>query len=155
VRPGVVPGNRLDTETSGKVAEADGQLGNCGVIPPYLRLWYYGIRVSLELRVGMMDTVGLQEPEVDAERPKVLEEFRVRTRIGRKGRIVIPAPMREAMGIAEGDVLDLRVVDGELRFSTLQSRIRRAQERARRIIKPGVSLSEELSAERREAAKRE
>jgi antitoxin PrlF len=102
-----------------------------------------------------METVELQEPKVEGKQAEAAEELRIRTRIGRKGRIVIPASMREALGIAEGDVLDLRVADGELRFSTLQSRIRRAQERARRIIKPGVSLSEELSAERREAAKHE
>jgi AbrB family looped-hinge helix DNA binding protein len=62
-----------------------------------------------------MKTVGLQEPKVGGEQSKVVEELRVRTRIGKKGRIVIPAPMREALGMAEGDVLDLRVVDGELR----------------------------------------
>jgi AbrB family looped-hinge helix DNA binding protein len=102
-----------------------------------------------------MKTVGLQEPKVGGEQSKVVEELRVRTRIGKKGRIVIPAPMREALGMAEGDVLDLRVVDGELRFSTLQSRIRRAQEWVRGIVPPGVSLADELSAERREAAKHE
>jgi len=49
----------------------------------------------------------------------------------------------------------LRVVDNELRLSTLRSRIKRVRERARRYIEPGVSLSEELSAERRKAAKHE
>jgi AbrB family looped-hinge helix DNA binding protein len=82
-------------------------------------------------------------------------ELRARTRLGEKGRFVIPAVMREALGVDAGGVLDLRVVDGELRISTMQSRIRRVQERARQIIPPGVSLSEELSAERREAAKHE
>jgi bifunctional DNA-binding transcriptional regulator/antitoxin component of YhaV-PrlF toxin-antitoxin module len=72
-----------------------------------------------------------------------------------KGRFVIPAAMREALGMDVGDVLDLRIVNGELCISTLRSRIQRVQERARRYIEPGVSLSEELSAERREAAKYE
>ena len=81
--------------------------------------------------------------------------LRIRTRLGEKGRVVIPAAMREALGMNVGGVLDLRVVDGELRVSTIRSRVLRAQERARRYIEPGVSLSEELSAERREAAKRE
>ena len=76
-------------------------------------------------------------------------------RLGEKGRFVIPAAIREALGVVAGGVLDLRIVDGELRISTIRSRIRRAQERARRIIPPGVSLSEELSAERREVAKHE
>jgi AbrB family looped-hinge helix DNA binding protein len=77
------------------------------------------------------------------------------TQIGEKGRIVIPAAMREALGMKEGDAVLLRVEDNELRISTRRARIRRAQERARRYIKPGVLLSEELSAERREAAKYE
>jgi AbrB family looped-hinge helix DNA binding protein len=82
-------------------------------------------------------------------------ELQTRTRLSEKGRLVIPAAMREALGMSVGDALDLRVTDGELRISTIRSRVRRAQERARRYIEPGVSLSEELSAERREAAKHE
>jgi AbrB family looped-hinge helix DNA binding protein len=89
------------------------------------------------------------------ERPKYVERFRVRTRIGAKGRLVIPAAMREALKIAEGDMLDLVVVDGELRIATMRERLRRAQERVRQVIPPGVSLADELSAERREAAKHE
>jgi AbrB family looped-hinge helix DNA binding protein len=81
--------------------------------------------------------------------------LQTRIRLSEKGRLVIPAAMREALGMAVGGVLDLRVEDGELRIATRRERIRRVQERTRRIIPPGVSLSEELSAERREAAKHE
>jgi len=49
----------------------------------------------------------------------------------------------------------LRVDDGELRITTLKQRIERAQRRARQSVKPGVSLVDELIAERREEAKRE
>ena len=82
-------------------------------------------------------------------------ELKARTRLGEKGRIVIPAEMREALGMDAGGVLDLRVVDGELRISTMESRLRRAQEWVRQVIPPGVSLAYELIAERREAAKHE
>jgi AbrB family looped-hinge helix DNA binding protein len=78
-----------------------------------------------------------------------------RAQIGEKGRLVIPAPMREALGIKPGDSVELRVEDHEVRISTRRARIKRAQERARRYIPEGVLLSEELSAERREAAKHE
>jgi AbrB family looped-hinge helix DNA binding protein len=102
-----------------------------------------------------MGVLELQEPRVSWERPKLAEELRVRTRLGAKGRLVIPAKMREALGMVENDVIDLRVVDGELRIVTLRETIRRVQERAKRYIKPGVSLADELSAERREAARHE
>ncbi len=81
--------------------------------------------------------------------------LQTRTLVGAKGRIVIPAEMREALGIDEGDKVILQVEDHELRISTIRGRIRRAQERAARYVKPGTLVSDELSAERREAAKHE
>jgi len=76
-------------------------------------------------------------------------------RIGDKGRIVIPAEMRAALGIEDGEILDVKVVDGELRIATFRERLRQAQERVRQYVPAGVSLVDELSAERREAAKHE
>ena len=59
-------------------------------------------------------------------------ELKARTRMGQKGRVVIPAPMREALGVDTGGALDLRLVDGELRISTRETRLRRAQEWAKK-----------------------
>jgi AbrB family looped-hinge helix DNA binding protein len=78
-----------------------------------------------------------------------------RTRVSDKGRLVIPAALRNALGIKVGDEVDLRIEDNELRISTLKNRIERAQRRLQRFAKPGRLMSEELSAERREAAKHE
>ncbi len=78
-----------------------------------------------------------------------------RTRINESGRVVIPASFRKALGMRAGDEVVLRIEDDELRITTLKRRIERAQRRIRAYVKPGVSLADELIAERREAAKRE
>jgi AbrB family looped-hinge helix DNA binding protein len=82
-------------------------------------------------------------------------ELKTRVQVGEKGRIVIPVDMREALGIKPGDTVDISVKDYEVRISTMQSRLRRAQESVRSYVPAGVSLADELSAERREAAKHE
>lgn len=84
-----------------------------------------------------------------------IAELRTRTRLGEKGRLVIPAEMRAALGVKNGDVIELRLQGNELRISSLREHIRRVQERAARYVKPGTLVSEELSAERREAARHE
>jgi AbrB family looped-hinge helix DNA binding protein len=79
----------------------------------------------------------------------------VRQRINENGRVVIPASFRKALGVKIGDEVVLRIQDDELRITTQQGRIERAQRRAKRYVKPGTSLVKELLAERREAAKNE
>ena len=79
----------------------------------------------------------------------------VRLRINENGRVVIPAAFRKELGIKPGDEVILRLDDGELRITTMKQRIERARRRARQYVKPGVSLVDELIAERREEARRE
>jgi AbrB family looped-hinge helix DNA binding protein len=79
-------------------------------------------------------------------------EFTVRTRIEGKGRVVIPASFRSALGLEVGDEIELRIEDNEIRLSTLQSRLARSRERLRKFVKPGRLLADELIAERRRAA---
>jgi AbrB family looped-hinge helix DNA binding protein len=78
-----------------------------------------------------------------------------RLRINENGRVVIPASFRKALGINPGDEVILRLEDDELRITTMKRRIERAQRLVRKYVKPGVSLVDELIAERREAAKNE
>jgi AbrB family looped-hinge helix DNA binding protein len=83
-----------------------------------------------------------------------MEETRMR--VNENGRVVIPASFRKALGIHPGDEIVLRVEDDELRITTLKNRIRQAQKLVRRYLKPGGrSMSDELIAERREAAMHE
>ena len=79
----------------------------------------------------------------------------VRTTVGAGGRVVIPAEYRQALGLHVGDAVIMRLEDGEVRITTVREAIRRAQEIVRRYIPEGVSLSDELIAERRAEAERE
>jgi AbrB family looped-hinge helix DNA binding protein len=81
--------------------------------------------------------------------------LQAKVRLSPNGRIVIPAGMREAMGIKPGETLLVDVEDGVLRVESYPSRIRRVQESLRKYIPPGRILSDELIAERREEARRE
>ena len=82
-------------------------------------------------------------------------ELPLRNRVSAKGRVVIPSEIRAELGIEEGDVLFWTVKEGEACIITQRGALRRAQERVRRYVPEGVSLADELSAERREAAKNE
>jgi AbrB family looped-hinge helix DNA binding protein len=79
-------------------------------------------------------------------------EQAVRVRVSEKGRLVIPAQFREAMGIEPGDVVEMRLEENELRIATRAQRLREVRRRMKNILGPGRSLAEELIAERREAA---
>lgn len=79
----------------------------------------------------------------------------IRLKVNENGRVVIPIEFRRALGIHAGDEVILCWKDDEIRITTMQRRIERAQRHARQYVKPGVSLVDELIAERREAAKRE
>jgi AbrB family looped-hinge helix DNA binding protein len=78
-----------------------------------------------------------------------------RTKLDQNGRVVIPAPFRQALGVSFGDDVVLRLDEGELRITTQQARIRRAQSRAERYVKGGPSIVKELLQERRREAARE
>jgi AbrB family looped-hinge helix DNA binding protein len=77
------------------------------------------------------------------------------TRINANGRVVIPAAFRRVLGIKPGDVVVVRVENQELRITTLQQRLAKAQQWMRRHVAASRSLADELIAERREAARRE
>lgn len=90
-----------------------------------------------------------------ARRKPVPDRMTTRIRLGEGGRIVIPAAHRKALGVEPGDRMTISFVDGGLRITTWKQALARLQEEFRRAIPPGVSLSEELIADRRREAARE
>jgi len=74
-------------------------------------------------------------------------------RFGAQGRVVIPAPMRRALGFQPGETLVARVKDERLVIEKPEAVERRIRARFRKAGKH--SLAEELIAERREEARHE
>jgi bifunctional DNA-binding transcriptional regulator/antitoxin component of YhaV-PrlF toxin-antitoxin module len=74
---------------------------------------------------------------------------RERVRLGEGGRFVIPAFMREEMGVKPGETLICHVVDGELRVRSYEDNLRRIQQEVSKLKKPGESVVGEFLAERR------
>lgn len=78
----------------------------------------------------------------------------VKVSVDKQGRMVIPAEMRERMGIADGGVVTLELVEDELKVVSPMQAIRTLQRIVRENVPPGVSLVDEfLAARRREAAR--
>ena len=71
------------------------------------------------------------------------------------GRILLPAGMRRAMNIKQGDTVLLELDGDELRVRTLDGALRRVQEALRPLRIEGRSAADELVAERRAAAESE
>jgi AbrB family looped-hinge helix DNA binding protein len=80
---------------------------------------------------------------------------RAKTRLSANGRLVIPAAIREAMGVGPGDALVMEAHDGVLRMESVPAMVSRIQKEFAQLIPPGVSLVDELIADRREEARRE
>lgn len=79
----------------------------------------------------------------------------VKSRLNDNGRIIIPAPIRKKMGLKAGDAVLMTLEADVLRIESHMTRIRRIQEEFKQFSKPGILVSDELVAERREEARRE
>ena len=100
---------------------------------------------------------GLSEEPQTFETPVAVNASvgRIRLRIGDGGRIVIPAEMRAAMLVKPGDTVTAEVVDGEFRIVSPKVALRKVQAFAQKFKKPGVSVVDELIAERHAESARE
>jgi len=79
---------------------------------------------------------------------------RATVRVGRQGRIVIPAPLRLALGLAPGDMLVATAEEDRLVMERPEAALRRLRDRFRHLPQ-GVSLADELIAERQKEALQE
>ena len=81
--------------------------------------------------------------------------LRTTLRVADGGRIVIPAEVRQRLGMDIGDDLVMTVEDDHATLTSAKAARRRARQRVRRYVAPDASLSKELMAERKKEAGRE
>jgi AbrB family looped-hinge helix DNA binding protein len=82
--------------------------------------------------------------------------MRYEVQLGNRGRLVLPAKVRQELGLHPKDRLVLTVEEsGELRLVSLRHQVERCMGMFKGIGPPGKLVSEELIAERRREARRE
>ena len=73
----------------------------------------------------------------------------IKIKLGEGGQIVIPPEFLQILGLEVGDMVILRLENGEMRIFTPQKAISKAQELLSEYLPEERSLSDELIAERR------
>lgn len=73
----------------------------------------------------------------------------LRGKVGPAGRVVIPAQIRDVLGLEEGMELVFTVEGDEIRVTTMPTHLRRLQARMRELIPQAVSVVDEFIADRR------
>jgi len=79
----------------------------------------------------------------------------VRAKVTQGGRVVIPADMRKRLGIKVGESVNLEENETSVTLSSSLAALRRLQESLTGTLPEGVSIVDELIADRKKEAKNE
>lgn len=102
-------------------------------------------------KTGFEETGQSQYDPVSGEGKKPMLD---RVKLGEGGRLVIPAAMREALGVKPGDELALEIEDGELKIKSYLAVIRELQAEFNKLVPAGMDVVGDFLKERREEQKR-
>ena len=120
-------------------------------IAGFLGVRYQHVRNVL-VQSGFMETqLSRPMPAADGEAEGSLPVL-VRTAIGPGGRVVIPAAYRKALEVEEGDYIVMQMDGDELRVVNDEKEFERARAVLAKYVPEGVSLVDELIADRRREA---
>ena len=75
--------------------------------------------------------------------------------LAKGGRVVIPAAMRAALGVKEGELLLLEMAGDELRIISFATNLQRIQTAVMALAPPEISFTDEVIADRRREAVKE
>ena len=78
-----------------------------------------------------------------------------RSKVVSGGRVQLPASMRSAAGLADGDTVVLELIDGEIHLRSQKAMLARVRARLTPFVPDGTSVVDELIADRRAEAARE
>ena len=79
----------------------------------------------------------------------------IHTKLDSAGRLLVPSELRESLDLKPGTNVVLHVENGELHIVSQREVMRKAQALLRRYVPEGVSLVDELIAERRRETAKE
>ena len=127
---------------SAKIRALDGEGYSRSEIAKFLDIKYQHVRNVL---------VGPKPKTEPKPKPEPVPET-VWLKVERGGRIAVPATYREAIGVAEGDDVQLRLEGADLHVVSRATAIARVQAMVAKYVPEGVSLVDELIAERRREA---
>ena len=119
-------------------------------IADFLGIRYQHVRNVLVDAARLEKPVGIEEPKLAwrSESPATPQPGNIRVQTD--GSVVIPASILTGAGFKAGDRVIAKVRDnGEIQVLTRREAIRRVQERTKNLVPPGVSLVDEVIAERR------
>jgi AbrB family looped-hinge helix DNA binding protein len=91
----------------------------------------------------------------DLEIKSVEQKDTVKVKLGPGGQLTIPAHMRQTLALKDGDTVWLTLEDGEVRLADARAITKRVQAAVRKFVPEGVSLVDELLAERKREFERE
>lgn len=78
------------------------------------------------------------------------------TKLGLRGRVVLPAEVRSALKVSDGDDLVFVIRrDGTVQLVSPRDQVRRLRGRSKHLKRPGESVVDELIRDRREEAAQE
>ena len=118
-------------------------------IRKYLRIKYQHVRKVL-VDSGFRETrLNPVSGHALSGRDSAKSPAQARVIVGPGGRVVIPAPYRSALGIAEGDAVFMRLDGEELRIVSDEMEVQRVREMIARYVPEDASLVDELIRERR------
>lgn len=127
-------------------------------IADFLGIRYQHVRNVLvnDERVGKVaPSIQPTEEQRDAALSAVADLRPARVRFDADGYVLLPKHFYRALGLKESEPMVAAFEADSIRLMSVPVAVKRAQAIVRRFVQPGVSLVDELIAERRAEAKRE